>query len=92
MVTLNLHPSAHTGGELAQFANGVLTNYQRAGKILRTDSKPRTGKTEAEHLAVTILISPAFLEAAFARMLLHDGDGLVVVALKRCWARRPATR
>ena len=83
MVTLNLHPSAHTGDELAQVANGVVANYQRAGKILRTDSKPRTGKTEAEHLAVAILINPAFLEAAFARMLLHDGDGLVVVYSKR---------
>ena len=51
---------------MAEVANRVVSNYERAGKILRTDSKPRTDKAEAEHLLVAILINPQFLEAAFA--------------------------
>ena len=83
MVSLNVHPEARTGEQLAEVANRVLSNYQQYGKILRTDSKPRTAKTEAEHLLAAILINPQFLEAAFARILLHDGEGLVVVYSKR---------
>ena len=91
MVTLNVH-EARTGEQLAEVANGVLGNYQRAGKILRTDSKPRTAKAEAEHLIAAILIDPAFLEAAFARILLHEGQGLVVVYSKRVYRRQSRQR
>src|SRR3954469_11498893 len=47
MVTLNVHDKVRNGEQLAQLANSVLGNYQRAGKILRTDSKPRTANSEA---------------------------------------------
>jgi hypothetical protein len=87
MVTLNVH-EARTGDQLAKVANGVLGNYQRAGKILRTDSKPRTAKAEAEHLIAAVLINPAFLEAAFARILLHEGQGLVIVYSKRVYGTK----
>src|SRR5687768_2999659 len=83
MVTINVHDSARTGEQLADVANRVLGNYQRAGKVMRTDSKPRTAKSEAEHFAVVLLPGQAFLEAAFARFLLHDGRGIVAVYSKR---------
>ncbi len=87
MITLNVH-DARTGDQLAELANGVLANYQQAGKILRTDSKPRTATAEAEHLIAAVLINPAFLEAAFARILLHEGQGLVVVYSKRVYGTK----
>src|SRR5687767_7888894 len=83
MVTINVHDSARTGDQLADVANRVLGNYQQAGKVIRTDSKPRTEKSEAEHFAVVLLPNPAFLEAAFARFVLHDGRGVVAVYSKR---------
>jgi hypothetical protein len=83
MVTINVHDSARTGDQLADVANRVLGNYQQAGKVIRTDSKPRTEKSEAEHVAVVLLPTPGFLEAAFARFLLHDGRGVVAVYSKR---------
>ncbi len=88
MLTLNVHESARTGDQLAEIANRVLSNYQQNGKVIRTDSKPRTSKAEAEHLAVAILVNPAFLEAAFARFLLHDGHGLVIVYSKRVYGSK----
>jgi hypothetical protein len=88
MITINVHESARTGEQLAEVANGVLANYQRAGKIVRTDSKPRTPQAEAEHLAVAVLGDPKFLEAAFARFLLHDGRGMVVVFSKRIYGAK----
>jgi hypothetical protein len=45
MVTINVHDSARTGDQLAEVANRVLGNYQQAGKVIRTDSKPRTERT-----------------------------------------------
>ena len=83
MVTINVHDWARTGDQLAELANRVLGNYQQNGKVIRTDSKPRTEKSEAEHVAVALLPTPAFLEAAFARFLIHDGRGVVAVYSKR---------
>ena len=83
MVTINVHDWARTGDQLAELANRVLGNYQATGKVLRTDSKPRTKDHEAEHFAAVILGQPKFLEAAFARVLLVEGHGVVIVYSKR---------
>ena len=87
MVTLNVHETVSTGEQLADAANKVLGNYQRNGKILRTDSKPRTADRSAEHLVVAVLGSPTFLEAAFARLVLVDGVGIVVVYSHRVYGK-----
>jgi hypothetical protein len=83
MVTINVHEWARTGDQLAELANRVLGNYQATGKVLRTDSKPRTRDHEAEHFAAVILPQPTFIEAAFARVLLVEGRGVVIVYSKR---------
>ena len=88
MVTINVHENVQDGEQLAQLANAVLTNYQKAGKILRTDSKPRTAKSEAEHVIAAILGTPQFLEAVFARVLVHDSRGAVVVFSKRVYGAK----
>jgi hypothetical protein len=88
MVTVNVYESARTGEQLAEIANQVLGNSQQAGKIVRTDSKPRTDKSEAEHLAVAVLGTREFLEAVFARFLVHDGRGISVVHSKRVYGAK----
>ena len=87
MVTINVHESATNGDQLAEVANKVVAKYQGHGKILRTDSKPRTRQRPAEHLIVAVLGDPAFLEAAFARFLLADGNGLAVVYSHRVYGQ-----
>jgi len=83
MVTVNVHDWARNGDQLAELANRVLGNYQATGKVMRTDSKPRTKDHEAEHFAAVVLGQPKFLEAAFARILLVEGHGVVIVYSKR---------
>ena len=87
MVTVNAFDAVRTGEQLAEVANKVLGNYQARGNILRTDSKPRTADRPAEHLIVAALGDPAFLEAAFARLLLVDGAGYVVVRSHRVYGK-----
>jgi hypothetical protein len=87
MVTIVVHESVTTGEKLAAIANGVLSNYQRHGKILRTESRPRTTDRPAEHLIVAVLGDPNFLEAAFARLILVDGVGMVVVYSHRVYGK-----
>ena len=87
MVTVNVFEAVRTGEQLAEVANKVLGNYQARGKILRTDSKPRIADRPAEHLIVAALGDPAFLEAAFARLLLVDGAGYVVVRSHRVYGK-----
>jgi hypothetical protein len=91
MLTLNLHEQVRDGDQLAALANGVLGNYERNGKIVRTDSKPRTPQRPAEHLVVAILAAPGLAEAAFARFVLVDGKGMVVVYSHRAYGNDAAT-
>ena len=79
MVTINVHEAVTDGEELAALANRVLGNYQRHGKIVRTDSRPRTAERPAEHFAAALLAGSSQLEAAFARFVLAEGVGVVVV-------------
>jgi hypothetical protein len=72
MMTVNVHAGVRTGEGLADIANRVIGNYKAHGHIMRTLSKPRTDTSEAEHFA-----------AAFARLLLFEGRGIVVVHSKR---------
>ena len=90
MVTINVHEKVNDGDQLAALANSVLSNYQRAGKILRTDSKPRMKDQPAEHLIVAILGAPGLMEAVFARVRLVDGVGVIVVYSQREYGEKAA--
>ena len=90
MVTINVHDSVRTGEQLAELANRVLGSYQEIGKVIRTDSKPRTDKSEAEHFAVALLPGQGFMEAAFARFLLHEGRAVVAVYSRRSYGDKAA--
>lgn len=79
MITVNVHPAVRDGEGLATVAHTVLSNYQTHGRIVRTNSLPRTGEREAEHLMVAALGSPDFIELAFARVMKHEGVGMVHV-------------
>ena len=83
MVTIVVHDWARNGDQLAELANRVLGNYQARGKVLRTHSRPRTKDQEAEHFAAVVFGDPKFLEAAFARMLLAESRGVVIVHSRR---------
>ena len=87
MVTINVHEAVGNGDQLAELANRVLGNYQSHGKIVRTDSRPRTSQRPAEHLIVAVLGDPNFLEAAFARIALVDGVGVVLVYSHRAYGK-----
>ena len=88
MVTVNVHDAVRDGDQLAATANAVLSNYERAGQIIRTDSRPRTETAPAEHFIAAVLGSPAFLEAAFARVMLVEGTGVVVVYAHRVYGEQ----
>lgn len=90
MVTVNTHDAVSNGEQLAALANSVLSNYQRHGKIVRTDSKPRTPQRPAEHLIVAILGNPEFLEAVFTRIVLVDGVGAAAVYSHRVYGKEAA--
>lgn len=88
MVTLNVHEDVKSGEQLAVIANKILGNYQNRGKIMKTDSKPRTAAREAEHLIVGVLGNPAFLEAAFVRCVMVNGVGYAAVYSHRVYGAK----
>lgn len=87
MITFNVYDAVTSGEQLAETANSVLGNYQGAGEILRTNSKPMTPDHPAEHLIVAVLGSPSFLEAVFTRLVLIDGTGVAIVYSHRVYGK-----
>ena len=76
MMTLNGYPDVHDGDALATTANAVLENYKsHQGKILKTNSVPRTPDRPAEHLIVVRFVRSGFVEIAFARFKLVANKG-----------------
>ena len=86
MITINVYPTAHGGDALAVKANAVLENYKNhGGRVLRTDSVPRTPDRPAEHFIAVIFGRPNFIEAAFGRFRLVDGVGCSIVYSHRIY-------
>jgi hypothetical protein len=85
MVTINIHEAVRDGDALASVANRVLSNYESAGRIVRTDSRARTPDSAAEHFIAAVMGSPTFLEAALARVVLVEGTGVVIVRSHRIY-------
>ena len=89
MITINVYPSAHDGDALAVKANAVLENYKsHGGRVLRTNSIPRTPDRPAEHFIAIIFGRPNFLEAAFARFKLIEGVGCSIVYSHRIYGEK----
>lgn len=88
MVTINVIEKVTDGDKLAEAANRVLANYQAAGKVLRTNSRPRTDTRPAEHFIGAVLGNPQLLEAVFARVVLVDGTGLIIVYSHRIYGQK----
>lgn len=90
MLTLVVRADIVDGEALAGLGNGLLESYQRSGVIVRTDSRPAAPDRPAEHLLVAMLGGGTMVEAAFTRLVLHDGVGLVVVRGRRAYGEGAA--
>jgi hypothetical protein len=89
MMTINVYPSAHDGDALAGKANAVLENYKsHNGRVLRTNSVPRTPDRPAEHFIAVVFGRPNFIEIAFARFKLVDGVGCSIVYSHRIYGAK----
>jgi hypothetical protein len=89
MITINVYPDAHDGEALATKANAVLENYKNhKGRVLRTNSVPRTPDRPAEHFIAIVFGRPYFVEVAFARFKLMDGLGCSIVYSHRIYGEK----
>jgi hypothetical protein len=89
MITVNGYPGVDDGEELATTANKVLENYKNhQARVLKTSSVPRTPDRPAEHLIAVVFGRPNFIEVAFARFKLIDGQGCSVVYSHRIYGEK----
>lgn len=88
MLTINFYPEANDGEGLALIANQVLETYKtQNGKVLKTNSVPRTVKQPAEHLIVAVFGRPEFLEAVEARFKMVNGRGVSIIYSHRVYGK-----
>lgn len=88
MVTINVFDKVTDGEQLAAVANQIVGNYQANGKVLRTQSVPRTETKPAEHFMGAVLARKDVIEAVFARVLLVNGTGVVIVRSHRVYGQK----
>lgn len=89
MLTIWRYPQIKNGEELAQAANSVLGNYQKNnGKIITTNSVPKTDQKPAEHFIAAVIGSPEFLEFVEARFVLVNNCGYSVIYSHRVYGKR----
>lgn len=89
MITMNVYPSAHDGDALSAKANAVLTNYKsHDGRMLRTNSVPRTPDQPAQHFIAVVFGRPNFIEVAFVRFKLVGGAGCSIVYSHRIYGEK----
>ena len=91
MLSLVVRADVADAEGLAAVANGLLEDYRKMGAIVRTDSRPATPGQPAEHLIVALLGGGPMVEAAFARLVLHEGTGVIVVRSRRAYGEDAAT-
>lgn len=91
MITLNGYPGVRDGERLAATANAVLENYKNSqAQVLKTRSVPRTATRPAEHLIAVKFTRPDFVEVAFARFKMVEGQGCSVVYSHRFYGEESA--
>ena len=91
MVTLLEYRKVRGGEDLAKTANTVLGTYtSHGGKVLRTNSVPRTSSKAAEYFIAVVLPGSHYLEAAFARFRMNDGIGTAIVYSRRFYGKTSA--
>ena len=90
MVTINVNESVRDGEQLAAMANSILANYEKHGTIVRSGSKAASPEHPAEHLIVALLGTASLSEAAFARVMLIEGVGVVAVYSHRIYGKDSA--
>jgi hypothetical protein len=89
MITINIYPNTHDGDALAAKANAVLENYKsHNGRVLRTNSVPRTADRPAEHFIAVVFGRPNFIEVACARFKLVEGIGCSIVYSYRIYGEK----
>jgi hypothetical protein len=89
MITVNVYPDAHDGDALAAKATAVLENYKsHNGRVLRTNSIPRTPDRPAEHFIAVVFGRRNFIEVAFARFKLVDGTRCSIVYSHRVYGEK----
>ncbi len=89
MITINVYPNAHDGDALATKANAVLENYKsHKGRVLRTNSVPRTRDQPAEHFIAVVFGRPNFIEVALARFKMVADVGCSIVYSQRIYGEK----
>lgn len=89
MMTVNSYAEVRDAEALAKVANNTLSLYREySAMIVKSDSKPRTEKSPAEHLIVAIFSQEKFTEISFARFLLRNGKGYSIVASHRIYGEK----
>jgi len=93
MMIIRRYRSVTDGDRLAAAANTILENYEsNGGKILRTDSVPRTADSPAEHLIVVFFPRKDFMEVAFARFKMVGATGSSAIYCHRIYGEKAGSQ
>lgn len=89
MLTIVYYPNVKDGNGLAAVANNLLGLYnENKGKVLKTDSIPRTKTKPAEHFIAVVLGKQEFLEFVQVRLKINEGIGSATVYSHKIYGKK----
>ena len=89
-VTIIVRENVTSGQQLSSIAGNLYDTVSDLGEIVRTESVPNPRTKETEHFIAARLQGKGFTQAAFARLALVEGKGVLVVYSHRSYGQYSA--
>lgn len=89
-VTIIVRENVTSSEQLSSIAGNLVETVSDLGEVVRTNSVPNPRTQETEHFFAARLQGKGFTQAAFARLALVEGKGMVVVYSHRSYGEHSA--
>jgi hypothetical protein len=89
-VTIIVRENVTSGDQLSSIAGNLFATVSDLGEVVRTDSVANPQTQSTEHFFAASLQGKGFTQAAFARLALVEGKGMVVVYSHRSYGEHSA--
>jgi hypothetical protein len=89
-MTIVVRENVTSSEQLSSIASNLVETVSDLGEVVRAESNPNPRTQETEHFFAAKLQAPAYSQAAFARVALVEGKGMLVVYSHRTYGEHSA--
>jgi len=92
LLAISYYPNAQDTGDLREIADGLQEDIRAQGRVIRAlEAKNEDGEVLG-YLVIGMLKKPDFMEATMNRLLLEEGEGVMITYQRRFYSRGQAVK